>query len=314
MKPTKNRVFCRDCRRVKMLFDTQEKADAFILRNQEQIKEESGYSPKRSYHCIVCGGWHVTSGDTFNETDPGKADKILTAYRSLNMASQLLSRAETLLNQASKCIKTDDLDASIQALDEVKEITDALESGALVTNRGKQILYRYAEYRKKISIKKHGIDITNPIQMSRKILEDALTSFKKGCYDDCARLLSEADVQIELIEAPSKKNAVTNTYRYIATKLNLKHDLTALEAMAYPHKRALAEGVKYCLGSIDLFYWSEDYHDCVLLLQKANRIFQLLMMTDGGECEKETLKVSIDNWIKKLETAMNKITHNQRYV
>lgn len=65
-------MFCHDCRRVKMLFDTQEKADAFILRNQEQIKEESGYSPKRSYHCIVCGGWHVTSGDTFNEADPGQ--------------------------------------------------------------------------------------------------------------------------------------------------------------------------------------------------------------------------------------------------
>lgn len=307
-------MFCRDCHRVKMLFDNQEKADAFILRNQEQIKEESGYSPKRSYHCIVCGGWHVTSGDTFNEADPGKADKVLTAYRSLNMASQLLSRAETLLSQALKCIKTDDLDTSIQTLDEVKEITDALESGALVTNRGKQILYRYDKYRKKISIKKHGIDITDPIQMSRKVLEDALISFKEGRYDDLDRFLSETDVQIELIKTPSQKNAIMNTYRYITTKLNLKRGLSALEAMASPHKRALAEGVKDCLSSLDLFYWSEDYHNCVLILQKANRIFQLLMMTDGGECEKETLKVSIDNWIKKLETAMNNTTHNHSYV
>jgi len=61
MKPTKNKVFCKDCCRTKMLFETQKKADNFIAFNQEEIETESGYAPQRSYFCVFCGGWHITS-------------------------------------------------------------------------------------------------------------------------------------------------------------------------------------------------------------------------------------------------------------
>ena len=60
MKPTKNRVFCNSCHRVKMLFSSQEKADNFIKFNAENIAEENEEIPVRSYFCPVCGGWHVT--------------------------------------------------------------------------------------------------------------------------------------------------------------------------------------------------------------------------------------------------------------
>lgn len=39
MKPTKNRVYCRDCGRVKMLFETEKQADTFIRFNREEIAE-----------------------------------------------------------------------------------------------------------------------------------------------------------------------------------------------------------------------------------------------------------------------------------
>jgi hypothetical protein len=61
MKPTKNKVFCKNCDRTKMLFETERKADNFIKFNSEEIHEETGYSPQRSYYCLFCGGWHVTS-------------------------------------------------------------------------------------------------------------------------------------------------------------------------------------------------------------------------------------------------------------
>jgi hypothetical protein len=61
MKPRKNRVFCRDCERNKMLFDTEKKANNFIAFNQDEIKAETGFAPQRSYYCIFCLGWHVTS-------------------------------------------------------------------------------------------------------------------------------------------------------------------------------------------------------------------------------------------------------------
>jgi len=64
MKPTKNKVFCVSCKRSKMLFESQAKADNFILYNKEEIKEENGRAPVRSYYCRLCGGWHVTSSQS----------------------------------------------------------------------------------------------------------------------------------------------------------------------------------------------------------------------------------------------------------
>ena len=61
MKPTKNKVFCVAVQRFKMLFENEKKAENFMKFNNEQIEIESGYSPKRSYFCTSCGGWHLTS-------------------------------------------------------------------------------------------------------------------------------------------------------------------------------------------------------------------------------------------------------------
>lgn len=61
MKPSKNRHFCMECERVKMLFESQKKADKFIEFNSADIETINGYKPERSYYCDSCGGWHITS-------------------------------------------------------------------------------------------------------------------------------------------------------------------------------------------------------------------------------------------------------------
>lgn len=61
MKPTNNRIFCIGCRRPKMFFVTQAKADNFIRFNREEIVALKGKAPTRSYYCSFCCGWHVTS-------------------------------------------------------------------------------------------------------------------------------------------------------------------------------------------------------------------------------------------------------------
>ena len=43
-----------------MLFETKEKADNFIKFNGDEIEEDSGFKPERSYFCIACNGWHLT--------------------------------------------------------------------------------------------------------------------------------------------------------------------------------------------------------------------------------------------------------------
>ena len=59
MKPTKNRVFCPECGRAKMLFQTEKKAEGFIRFNGDDIPMPEGCT-LRTYYCEACGGWHIT--------------------------------------------------------------------------------------------------------------------------------------------------------------------------------------------------------------------------------------------------------------
>ena len=61
MRPNKNIVYCCACQKPKMLFETKQKADNFIKYNSKEILEENGKAPIRSYHCMMCGGFHLTS-------------------------------------------------------------------------------------------------------------------------------------------------------------------------------------------------------------------------------------------------------------
>lgn len=61
LKPSKSKVYCADCGRSKMLFQTEKKAANFIRFNAEVIEAESGFCPQRTYFCMFCCGWHVTS-------------------------------------------------------------------------------------------------------------------------------------------------------------------------------------------------------------------------------------------------------------
>ena len=58
MKPTKNRVMCPDCRKPKMLFETERKALDHIKWNSEGM--EYGADSMRAYYCPSCCGWHIT--------------------------------------------------------------------------------------------------------------------------------------------------------------------------------------------------------------------------------------------------------------
>lgn len=87
MKPTKNSVFCYGCRRTKMLFETQSKADNFIRFNKEEILEENGKAPVRSYYCTFCNGYHVTSnpsvvaGERLNTEDELRLNSVIQKYK-----------------------------------------------------------------------------------------------------------------------------------------------------------------------------------------------------------------------------------------
>ena len=58
MKPTKNRVWCPDCWRLKMLFKTRKKAINSIKWNKDEL--EYGGETLRAYYCRACCGWHIS--------------------------------------------------------------------------------------------------------------------------------------------------------------------------------------------------------------------------------------------------------------
>ena len=89
MKPTKNRIFCYDCGHIKMLFETEKKADTFIKFNVDEIKNQRGYAPIRSYFCIACNGWHVTSKEEFQAKS--LTETIINEYRKEEKAKDIQS-------------------------------------------------------------------------------------------------------------------------------------------------------------------------------------------------------------------------------
>lgn len=108
MKPTKNKVFCRDCNRTKMLFPSEEKALNFIKFNSEEIAEESEKVPVRAYFCDFCNGWHVTSSETYSWKGKSKAEQLieksnLKADKNvLAQATGQLRRIEELLAKGNQ--------------------------------------------------------------------------------------------------------------------------------------------------------------------------------------------------------------------
>ena len=88
MKPTKCKVFCNDCNRTKMLFETEKKAETFIKFNNDNGEFEKGYSPSRSYYCISCCGYHVTSKPQ-NQNIKSKTALVLERYEVVKEKDRL---------------------------------------------------------------------------------------------------------------------------------------------------------------------------------------------------------------------------------
>ncbi|MDO4202540.1 MAG: hypothetical protein Q4D25_10575 [Bacteroidales bacterium] len=110
MKPTRNKHFCNGCGHTKMLFESQSKADNFIKFNGEDILEETGRKPVRSYYCEFCGGYHVTSSDSsevgerLNHRDHRVMDKVILMKKSQRDLSKLSNDLQQKLAQIRRFI------------------------------------------------------------------------------------------------------------------------------------------------------------------------------------------------------------------
>lgn len=91
MKP-KNRVFCPDCGRQKMLFETERKAQDFLRWNSDEIHNGELLHP---YYCHACCGWHLSHVEHREEYD-SRMDERISMYRESKSGQKWQRKIERL--------------------------------------------------------------------------------------------------------------------------------------------------------------------------------------------------------------------------
>lgn len=130
MKPVKNHYFCIGAYRTKMLFKEKHNADNFIRFNAEEIYEQSGKAPVRSYYCQFCGGWHVTSvispeeGKKRDELDENRffmLMKMQTDRKKSKKTSKIQEKVESDIMETTTIKKISRIEAIFLRLEEWME-------------------------------------------------------------------------------------------------------------------------------------------------------------------------------------------------
>lgn len=92
MAKPKNRVWCPDCGKPKMLFDSEKGAERFIKFNGDELTDD--VSKLRVYYCTACCGYHISSHKKKNQ-NYNATDKLIEAYHKDCENKEKESRVET---------------------------------------------------------------------------------------------------------------------------------------------------------------------------------------------------------------------------
>jgi len=127
MKP-KNRIWCPDCNRPKMLFETERKANDFIKWNGEDLA--TGSETLRAYYCPSCCGWHI-SHRSYKPVYESRTDELIGAYRRMiskkgtdRIDRLLTNKGETVLRMAENIFK--ELPEEIRTVDSKNALRNAV--------------------------------------------------------------------------------------------------------------------------------------------------------------------------------------------
>lgn len=97
MKP-KNRIFCPDCGKPKMLFETERKAQDFLKWNADEIEGGELLHP---YYCKACCGWHLSHVRHRKEYDSRMEERI-NAFRESRSGKWWNRRIERIKRKSQK--------------------------------------------------------------------------------------------------------------------------------------------------------------------------------------------------------------------
>lgn len=176
----KNRIYCPDCRKRKVLFESESQANNFIKFNSQDIEAANGYAPIRSYYCPLCCGWHVTSlEESLWQDKPTIAELILKEKQKMK---ETIAKRATMHKQEPVCQKESEETAREQLLKEIKALfmaemdvfMDAYKKKDL--DSCKAIYDKYSQLSENLPVQDEAITkIKNRIASAKKNI-DKLTS------------------------------------------------------------------------------------------------------------------------------------------
>ncbi len=213
MKP-KNRIYCRGCGRLKILFESEAEANLFIRYNKEDIEGTTGKSPVRSYYCEFCAGWHTTSvkSKILGERIDLKEKRFVERAISKKDSEKLVEDIQDLIFQKYEDIKTrmyfEDIEECLQEINKCKNTIDEIL-------RLHYTISRYHSLQKGLNVIEEELHVIKLIssltdQERRDILNSNDTSEEGKLFNDVIKRFQFIDeyrlLQIKLAEMLAMKN------------------------------------------------------------------------------------------------------------
>lgn len=149
MKPIRNRVYCIDACRTKMLFETEKKAMNFIRFNAEEMISEGKKVPVRAYRCNVCGGWHVTSNPNEEMFVHGSRYEMMQRKHELHRERMRQKREQqerimalqSVYDEAAALFAQGDYKAAVKKVKSYMKLLDSVGGNMACYVMGYQLLY-----------------------------------------------------------------------------------------------------------------------------------------------------------------------------
>lgn len=94
MSKPKNRIFCPDCGKQKMLFESESKANSFIKWNKDSLINGDKL---RAYYCPACCGWHISHQKYHKDMDE-RTDKLIEYYNKAK-TKIIFPRMDEIINE-----------------------------------------------------------------------------------------------------------------------------------------------------------------------------------------------------------------------
>lgn len=312
MKPTRNRIFCPQCKRPKMLFESQKKADNFIEFNKSEIEENNRYAPCRSYYCPFCAGWHVTHHQNFDESRIEDIDTVIENYKNCSAVKLILStteqNVEDILDEVKKVMKEGDYEACGRLLRCVKNLIETFKNKGKPTNRQINIIERYVRYDMKVNVHLGIFDVEDDdlvISRANRLIDELHRALKTNETKDIENTLALCQkVYDDHIGEPERIKHLGDKLCVVHTILACRKGVEAVMELKEIDTRVLIRFLQDKFKELELNYTYQEYSYCAMMVQTLFKLYQLIADSKKYPDKIESIRMELYQWVEKLHQTL----------